>query len=181
MIWGVPLGSQQIHVDIDLSDMGCFSLRPYDFIRQGIDENQFDRFYNFKSDEDIDGLPQIVSFSKTIEVYPFWGNIDLCQIGITRTDFDLSERGIKVHPISLVLVSSITDNDGDAVKRTGVIRMKTGYKCNLETKPGKIEGVRYTGKKVYGTDGGLYPELEYFSPGVIDDNGAAMAVIPMNM
>ena len=24
MIWGVPLGEQTIHVDVDLSDMGCF-------------------------------------------------------------------------------------------------------------------------------------------------------------
>jgi hypothetical protein len=35
MIWGVPLGTQTLHIDIDLSDMGCFSLRPYDFIKKG--------------------------------------------------------------------------------------------------------------------------------------------------
>ena len=35
MIWGVPLGTQTLHVDVDLSDIGCFSLRPDDFIRQG--------------------------------------------------------------------------------------------------------------------------------------------------
>ena len=182
MIWGVPLGKQLIHVDVDLSDMGCFSLRPYDFVRQGIDENRFDRFYNFKSDSDIDGLPQIVSFDKTIDVFPFWGNQDLCQIGITRSDFDISEKGIKVEPISLMMLSSVTDSDGDAVKRTGVIRFKTGYKCALETKPGKLEGIRYTGRKVYGSDGvTIYPELEYFNPGIIDENGSALAIIPMNM
>lgn len=182
MIWGVPLGEQVLHVDVDLSDMGCFSLRPYDFIRQGRSEKIFDRFYNFKSDTDLDGLPQIVSFDKTIEVAPFWGNLDLCQIGINRCDFDLSNYGIKVDPVSLVLVSSVTDNNGDAVKRSGVIRRKTGYKCNLETSEGKIEGVRYTGNKVYASDGvTLVPELEYFSPGMIEDDGSAMAVIQMNM
>jgi hypothetical protein len=182
MIWGVPLGEQTIHAEVDLSDMGCFSIRPYDFIRQGVDEKKFDRFYNFKSDEDIDGLEQIVSFNKKIEVFPFWGNQDLCEIGISRVDFDLSDKGVKVEPISLVLISSVTDNNSDAVKKTGVIRMNTGYKCNLQTSPGKIEGVRYTGNKVYGSDGvTLYPELEYFNPGVIEDDGTAMAVIPMNM
>lgn len=182
MIWGVPLGEQTIHAEVDLSDMGCFSIRPYDFIRQGIDEKRFDRFYNFKSDEDLDGLEQIVSFNKKIEVYPFWGNQDLCEIGLSRVDFDLSDKGVKVEPISLVLISSVTDNDSDAVKKTGVIRMNTGYKCNLQTNAGKIEGVRYTGNKVYGSDGTtLYPELEYFNPGVIEDDGTAMAVIPMNM
>ena len=36
MIWGVPVGNQTIHVDVDLSDIGCFSLRPYDLQRLGI-------------------------------------------------------------------------------------------------------------------------------------------------
>ena len=35
MIWGVPVGEQRLHVDVDLSDIGCFSLRPYDFIKRG--------------------------------------------------------------------------------------------------------------------------------------------------
>jgi hypothetical protein len=182
MIWGVPLGQHKIHVDVDLSDMGCFSIRPYDFIRQGVDEKRFDRFYNFKSDSDIDGLEQIVKFEKTIEVYPFWGNVDLCEIGITRTDFDLSEIGIKIEPISLLLLSSVTDSDADAIKRTGVIRAASGYKCNLQTGPGTIEGVRHTGNKVIGSDGtSIYPELEYFTPGVIEGDGTAMAILPMNL
>jgi hypothetical protein len=41
MIWGVPLGQQTIHVDVDLSDIGCFSLRPYDFMRQGDGVDKF--------------------------------------------------------------------------------------------------------------------------------------------
>jgi hypothetical protein len=183
MIWGVPVGIQKIHVDIDLSDIGCFSLRPYDFIKRGKGPESFERYYKFKSSSDIDGLPQIVRFDKTIEVFPFWGNVDLCELGITRTDFDLSDRGIRIEPISLILTSTITDDNGDAVKRSGVIRMNTGYKCNLQTTQGKVTGVRYTGKKVYGSDGvTLYPELEYFYPSeTIDEDGSAMVVLPMNM
>lgn len=183
MIWGVPLGQQTINVDIDLSDIGCFSLRPYDFIKKGVGIDQFDRYYNFKSGSDMDGLPQIVNFQKTVEVYPFWGNMDLCQIGITRTDFDLLDKGIKIEPISLILMSTITDDNGDAIKRSGVIRRKSGYKCNLQTTEGRIEAVRYTGKKIYGSDKvTLYPELEYFNPSEsIDTDGTAMVVLPMNM
>ena len=183
MIWGVPLGQQTIHVDLDLSDIGCFSLRPYDFIKQGVGQNKFERFYKFKSSDNLGGLPQIVTFDKTINVFPFWGNEDLCQIGITRTDFDLSEKGIRIEPISLILTSTITDDNGDAVKRNGVIRRNAGYKCNLQTTEGKISVVRYTGKKVYGSNGTtLYPELEYFYPSeTIDEDGAAMVVLPMNL
>lgn len=39
MIFGVPLGSQTIHVDIDLSDIGEFSLSPQDLIRMGMPPN----------------------------------------------------------------------------------------------------------------------------------------------
>ena len=182
MIWGVPLGSQTLHIDIDLSDMGCYSLRPYDFIKKGYNEEQFDRIYNFKSSTDIDSLPQIVSFDKTIEVYPFWGSIETCNIGITRSDFDLSSLGIKIEPISLVLASTITDEKNNAIKRSGVIRKNSGSKCTLQTNEGKIECVRFTRNKVYGSDNQtLYPELEYFNvEETIDENGVVMAVIPMN-
>jgi len=183
MIWGVPIGTQRLHIDIDLSDIGCFSLRPYDFIKKGIGESNFERYYEFKSSADIDGLPQIISFDKTIEVFPFWGNQDLCEIGITRADFDLSDRGIRIEPISLMLVSSFTDDNSDSIKRNGKIRAKSGYKCNLQTSSGTIECVRFTGNKVIGSDGvSVYPELEYHNvTEVIDEDGVAMAVIPMNM
>ena len=82
MIWGVPVGPQTIHVDVDLSDIGCFSLRPYDLQRLGIGTDGFKNKYTFKSSEDLDSLPQIVTFDKVIEVYPFWGNEELCEIGI---------------------------------------------------------------------------------------------------
>ena len=183
MIWGVPVGKQVLHVDLDLSDIGCFSLRPYDFIKRGVGIERFERYYRFKSSTDLDGLPQIIKYDRTIEVFPFWGNLDLCEIGLTRVDYDISQSGIKIEPISLILTSTITDDNDDAVKRSGVIRRKTGYKCNLQTTEGKISAVRHTGKKVFGSDGKtLYPELEYFYPSeTIDEDGSAMVVLPMNM
>lgn len=183
MIWGVPIGSQTIHVDVDLSDIGCFSLRPYDFIKKGVGEDNFDRYFKFKSSTDIDGLPQIISFDKTIEVFPFWGNTNLCEIGITRSDFDLSSTGIRIEPVSLILMSTFTDDNSDSIKRNGKIRAKSGYKCNLQTTTGKIECVRYTGQKVIGSDNiSVYPELEYFNlTETIDEDGVSMVVLPMNL
>jgi hypothetical protein len=96
MIWGVPVGTQTLHVDLDLSDIGCFSLRPYDFIKRGEGIEKFERYYEFKSNSDIDGLPQIIKYDRTIEVFPFWGNLDLCEIGITRVDYDISQSGIRI-------------------------------------------------------------------------------------
>ena len=117
MIWGVPVGNQTIHVDVDLSDIGCFSLRPNDFQRMGIGLDQFKNKYTFKSSVDLDALPQIVSFDKLINVYPFWGNEDLCEIGITRSDFDLSEKGINIQPKAYLIGGTYTDSGKNSINR----------------------------------------------------------------
>jgi hypothetical protein len=134
MIWGVPLGEQTIHVDVDLSDMGCFSLRPYDFIRNGFGVDSFKNTHSFKSSQDIDSLPQIVSFDKTIDVVPFWGNIDLCELGITRTDFDLSNQGVKVEPKAFLIGGTYTDTSKNSINKNCQPRRKMGRKCDLTTR-----------------------------------------------
>ena len=42
MIFGVPIGEQTVHVDIDLSDIGDLSQTPRDMIFKGYDINQFE-------------------------------------------------------------------------------------------------------------------------------------------
>ena len=146
MIWGVPLGSQTIHVDVDLSDMGCQSLVPYDFVYEGVSPEKFENGYTFKASNNLDGLPQIVTFEKTIEVYPFWGNIDLCEIGITRTDFDLKDLGIRIEPYSIMMGGSFTDSGKDSVRVRCNVDNQMGEKCSLTTGEGDIEAIRFSGK-----------------------------------
>jgi hypothetical protein len=178
MIWGVPLGLQKLHVDLDLSDMGCFSLRPDDFIRQGVGLDQFKTSYAFKASEDIDSLPQIVSFDKTVEVVPFWGNVDLCQIGITRTDFDLSDKGVKIEPKAILLGSIFSDQGNSAVNKNCAPRGGMGNKCNLITEPATVEILRFTNKK----DSNGRPILELMETSEdVDDSGSFMVSLPMNM
>jgi hypothetical protein len=178
MIWGVPLGSQILHVDVDLSDIGCFSLRPYDFIRQGSGVDSFQNKYTFKGSEDIDSLPQIVSFDKTIEVYPFWGNQDLCEIGITRTDFDLSSQGVKIEPKAFLIGGTYTDTGKNAVNKNCDARTKMGRKCDLTTKTGTIEAIRFTSTK----DENYRPILEKFELHEdIPEDGSFVVPLPMNM
>jgi hypothetical protein len=177
MIWGVPVGSHTLHVDIDLSDIGCFSLRPYDFIKQGIGEDSFKNTYSFKSSEDVDSLPQIVSFDKTIEVYPFWGNEDLCEIGITRSDFDLSDRGVKIEPKAFLIGGVYTDTGKNSVNKNCSPRRKMGRKCDLTTKTGKIESIRFTHRK----DESNRPILErYGIDEDIPEDGGFVMELPMN-
>lgn len=177
MIWGVPVGSQTLHVDTDLSDIGCFSLRPDDFIRQGLGVDKFKNNYEFNSSNDIDSLPQIVSFNQTIEVYPFWGNEDLCEIGITRTDFDLSSRGVKIEPKAYLLGSVYSDQGKISVNKNCRPRGKMGRKCDLTTFGCNVEIMRFNSLK----DNQGRPGLEFYEfQEDVDDDGSFVIPLPMN-
>jgi len=177
MIWGVPLGEQLIHVDLDLSDMGCFSLRPDDFIRKGFGIEDFTSAYEFKASEDLDSLPQIVTFDKGIEVYPFWGNEDLCEIGITRVDFDLSEKGLKVEPSAMIIGGTFTDDGKSAVNKNCKPRKHMGKKCSFTTQAGSIEAIRFS---PYYDENKLPVLEEYTVTDEINDDGSFAFRIPMN-
>jgi hypothetical protein len=65
-------------MDLDLSNMGCFSLRPQDLIRMGLGtENQFDGV-QFKASENIDSLPQIISQKRLLMLLRFGVNLKIC-------------------------------------------------------------------------------------------------------
>ncbi len=185
MIWGVPVGQQTIHVDVDMSDMGCQSLVPYDFVYEGVSEQKFENGYTFMSSNNIAGLPQITTFEKTIEIYPFWGNEDLCEIGITRTDFDLKEQGIRIEPYSIMMGGSFTDGGKDSVRVKCNVDNQMGEKCALITTKGDVEGIRFTGEYDKNVDGTLNyrrPKLEAVELDTeIDDDGNFFFRVPMNM
>jgi hypothetical protein len=48
MIFGVPLGNYTVHVDVDISDIGIISQRPYDLISQGNPTSMFGSSTKFK-------------------------------------------------------------------------------------------------------------------------------------
>jgi len=178
MIWGVPVGTQTIHIDADLSDIGCFSLRPDDFIGQGFGMDAFKNEYTFKTSEDIDSLPQIVTFNQTIDVFPFWGNESLCEIGITRIDYDLSNKGIRIEPKAYVIGGTFTDTGKNSINKNCTPRGKMGTKCDLITKTGIVESIRFTNRK----DNEYRPILENLDlNGEIDEDGSFIFSVPMNM
>jgi hypothetical protein len=185
MIWGVPLGNQTLHIDLDMSDAGCQSLVPYDFIYDGISEEKFVNKYTYKSASDIDSLPQIVSYDKSIEVYPFWGNQELCQIAITRVDFDLSSQGVRIDPYAIIAGGSFTDSGKDALRVNCNVDNQMGEKCRLITFKGDVESIRFTGNYEKNPDGSPNidrPILEFFDiDSTIDENGVFFFRIPMNM
>jgi hypothetical protein len=182
MIFGVPLGSQTIHVDVDLSDIGEFSLAPQDLIRNGIaTENQV-AGNKFRKSTNLNELPQIVSFNRTLEVVPLWGQPEVCSLGITRTDFDLAtEANVTITPTAIFMGSIFSTNDKDYQRRNCKPKSKQGELCNLVAGPGEILAIRQT---IFEDEVGR-PILETYdleSGGqVIDENGAWLVDVPMNL
>ena len=182
MIFGVPVGPQTLFVDLDLSDIGEFSLSPNDLIEMGATTSAMVDGTKFKSSTNLNSLPQIISFSRNLEVEPLWGEPELCSIGITRTDFDItSQSNIRLNPTAIFMGSIISDADDYAIKNTCKPDKKMGQQCSLITGQGKILAIRQT----IGLDYDGRPALETYNLGsggqVIDENGVWLVNVPMNL
>jgi hypothetical protein len=116
MIFGVPVGQQTVVMDVDLSDIGEFSLSPQDLIRMGVATEAQVSGTNFKASNNLRELPQIITVNKIIEVEPLWGQPEICNLGITRTDFDLSaEANIVIQPTAVFIGSIISGPECEKV------------------------------------------------------------------
>jgi hypothetical protein len=182
LIFGVPLGTQTIHVDIDLSDIGEFSLSPQDLVRLGVATESQVAGTEFRTSTDLNTLPQIVTLNRTINVEPLWGQPEVCTIGITRTDFDITqESGIEITPTGIFMGSIFSNGNDQFQTRRCRPKLRSGELCNLVAGPGEILAIRQT---IFNDDTGR-PVLETFpleSGGqVIDDNGAWLVDVPMNL
>jgi len=183
MIYGVPLGSQRVVMNIDLSDMGCFSMVPEDFKIQGFPDSKFDGA-KFKSSSELQSLPQIIQIQKQIEIYPFWGDENAgCGASITRVDFDLREVGVEIRPTSVFMGSIGTDIEKESVNKNCRPRKRQGNLCNVIPTQGTIESIRFT-PFFREENGQTVPVLERFDVDggfTIDENGAFLINVPMNI
>jgi len=171
MIFGVPVGNHVIHVDADLSDIDFLSQRPYDMIRQGASEKTFYSSTKFKEGTNLDKLPQIKTSNVGVNVQPFWGDPDNCEIGITRVDIDLNYN---VEPNAIFMGSIFGDQDKDSVNKNCRPRRKLGELCSQIATEGTVEMIR---KTVDGTIEQFDVEGGY----VIDEDGTWAYQVPMNL
>ena len=171
MLFGVPVGTYTLHIDADISDIGIASQRPYDLINQGSSEKLFESTTKFKGGTNLDKLPQIKTSNAGVNVRPFWGNLETCEIGITRVDFDLNYTLI---PNAIFMGSIFGDQDKNSVNKNCRPRRKLGLLCEQETSQGTINMIRKT------VDGSI-ESFDVEGGQVIDENGAWVYQIPMNL
>ena len=171
MFFGIPNGSYLIHVDADISNIGVISQKPYDLIREGGNDGQFYSRSKFKQSENLGTLAQIKSINGSVNVIPFWGDTEQCNIGITRFDADLATN---VVPTAIFIGSIFGDNNKNSVNKNCKPRRKVGTLEGMTTGSGTIEMIRKT----------ILGETERFDIDggeVIDDNGTWAYQIPMNL
>jgi hypothetical protein len=182
MIFGVPTGTFDIIMNVDISDIGPFSQSPQDLIRLGLATESQVNGTRFRVSENLGTLPQIISLNKSVTILPLWGDPDLCQISITRTDFDLTaEANLEIKPTAIFMGSLVSDSDELAQKRNCKPKNKSGYQCSLFAGPGQILAIRQTIRQ--DTQGRpLLEEYEFENNGkVIDENGTWLLDVPMNL
>jgi hypothetical protein len=182
MIFGIPVGQHDLFMQVDLSDIGEFSLTPQDLLRSGrATEAQIDGT-RFKFSENYSELPQIVTLTKRIQVAPFYGQKEICDYYITRADFDLTlEAFVEIQPTSVFMGSMFSAQDKRKIRKNCKVPAKQGWLCDMIAGPGSIETVRQTTN--ISPDG--RPILESFllekDGKVIDENGAWLIELPMNL
>jgi hypothetical protein len=98
MIFGAPIGIQTVHMSVDITDIGQYSMTPATMVSQlGYAEQLFNG-NKIKFSTDLDNIPSIDLQNVSVDVRPFWGDSDNFEIGITRQDFK----------IKATLVTSVT-------------------------------------------------------------------------
>ena len=171
MIFGVPVGQQVLHIDVDLSDIGLLSQTPRDMVYKGYPIDMFESPVKFKKSTNLADLVQIHTENVAVEVYPFWGDETVREVAITRKDINLQ---YKFEPTCVFLGSILTDNGMNAIGHNCVPDEKMGEASQLTTTEGTIEMIRKT------IDG----KVEAFpikGNNLIDGNGIFCYQIPMNL
>jgi len=187
MLFGVPTGLQTIHMDMDVSDIESLSLNPENFIANGFPEEFFESINGvtqFKVSTNLDELPQIITQNISVNVQPLWGDIDNCEIGITRQDFDITNQLI-INPIAVIFGSAIssifpksqyTTESGNQSFTNGCNSSWANYNGLCEGKYGSYhinKGNVSVSCDVYNSDRNFYKTFTF-------DDGKILISLPMN-
>jgi hypothetical protein len=172
ILFGIPVGDHFLHYDMDVSDIGFISTRPFELIDQGYSDNLFKSKFRFKSSNNLDSLPQIFSENLPIRVEPYWCDSlsTGSALGINRYDI---EPNFEVVPTAIFMGSIFSDDEKDSLNKNCKPAREMGKLNEVITGGGKIEAIRRT------VDGNV--EIFDFKEDSIDDNGNWSVLVPMNL
>ena len=173
ILFGIPVGDHFLHYDMDVSDIGFISVRPFELIdKDGYSDDLFDSRFKYKGSNNLDSLPQIFSENIPITVEPYWcDNLSVGSgLGINRYDI---EPNISITPTAIFMGSIFSDDEKDSLNKNCKPSREMGKLNEVITGPGNIEAIRRT------VDGNI--ETFDFNNNTIDDNGNWSVLVPMNI
>lgn len=110
MIFGVPVGTQTVHMSVDITDIGKYSMNPASMVTNlGYSPNLFtSNNTRIKPSNDLNDLPNIETQEISVDIIPFWGDTENFEIGVTRQDFRI--RSVLKNTF-IIFGSVFTDGD----------------------------------------------------------------------
>lgn len=108
MLFGVPIGTQTVHMSVDITDIGKYSMKPASMVTDlGYSPNLFtDNNTKIKPKNDLGDLINIETQEISVDIIPFWGDTVNFQIGITRQDFRIRAELVSTF---IIFGSAFTD------------------------------------------------------------------------
>jgi hypothetical protein len=172
ILFGVPVGEHFLHYDMDVSDIGFLSTRPFDLINKGYSDDLFSSRFKFNGSNNLDSLPQIFSENIPVTVEPYWcDSLSVgSALGINRVDI---EPNVEIIPNSVFMGSVFSDDEKDSLNKNCKPSREMGKMNEVITGAGKIEAIRRN------SDGSI--EKFNFKEDSIDDNGNWSVLVPMNL
>lgn len=94
MIFGVPIGTQTVHMSVDITDIKEYSMTPATMVDNlGYSEQLFNETKTkIIPSNDLTDLVNIDTQEISVNIIPFWGDQENFQIGITRQDFRIKAK-----------------------------------------------------------------------------------------
>jgi len=173
ILFGIPVGDHFLHYDMDVSDIGFISIRPFEMIdKDGYSDDLFDSRFKYKGSNNLDSLPQIFSENIPITVEPYWCDSLSVGSGLGINRYDI-EPNISITPTAIFMGSIFSDDEKDSLNKNCKPSREMGKLNEVITGPGKIEAIRRT------VDGNI--ETFEFNDNSIDDNGNWSVLVPMNI
>jgi hypothetical protein len=170
MLFGVPVGVQTVHMSVDITDIGRYSMTPIDMVTQlGYSENLFTSTGEIKPQRDLEDLPHIETQEISVDVVPFWGDTENFDIGITRQDFRIRAQLINNFVIfgSYFTQGRLSVNgDPDRSSRSrngwddGFYRLSDDYWNNVDFRTNRVGDMTVK----------LYSYLQNIDMDVVDDD-----------
>jgi len=170
MIFGVPTGNQTIHLSVDITDIGEYSMTPAAMVTNlGYSPNLFtDNNTKIKSSKDLGDLPNIETQEISVDIIPFWGDATNFEIGITRQDFRI--RSVLANTFT-IFGAAYTDGFGSLYGRD--------YRGGLEVvELYRISGNETENSSVASKRIGRITETIYYYPASVPDSEINSTIDP---